>query len=608
MVRSFAVDNVLLMTLFFAVMLVQPVRDVLIPRLLGKMYDAIRENRPFDRYLYIVIILIVALQLSWIAADLIEVNLNPELRRHAMKTIMRHVFGQNAHDLKEVDSANVVARVVELPSATLSLFSAAKAEIIPAIISFLGAFGYLLYKDYRLALGLLIAVSVTMWGVYAVLKRCSTQAEDCQVDRATFAGHMDDVLRNMRAVVGLHAEREELSSIDATFERTKQTCSGAVRCTLSAKYVAIPAMLIFLVIAARYSFGKLQQGKATSGDMVEYLLIGFFVNSSVIKLTDIFEDVVHRWSVVQNALSVFEVCEPPTASDAALCSSLKLRGQMKGGFPPPPRRGIHLQNIWYSHFSGMGPQTGTGDAGDRSNANRRCAGCKDYKGSNKDTFKEKRLFRGLTVTIPDERITLIVGKVGCGKSTMLDLILGHKRPTCGTVYYDGVPLDTLIERKNAPRTFYVPQTPFLFNRTVYENIVYGLGNRTKELVYAGMKDFERSTGLPILRDFVDVLPSGLDTSVGLHGSQLSGGQRQLVWLSKLLFLNDVRVIVLDEPTASVDDRTKRIIRGLVQHVSKGKTVVMVTHDQKLLKLADNVLHLKRYDERGSGQVPDLQRK
>lgn len=253
-----------------------------------------------------------------------------------------------------------------------------------------------------------------------------------------------------------------------------------------------------------------------------------------------------------------------------------------------------MQDVWYAHGGG-------------NNDNNDDASTTDEKQQRRQQQNIQYAFRGLSVSIPRGRVTLLVGGVGTGKSTLLDLVLGHRRPTRGAVLYDGVPLDELERRGDTPRALYVPQTPMLFNRTVYENIAYGLcpGTCSKARVARRMREFERATGLPLCSGFVDVLPRGLDTPVGLHGSRLSGGQRQLVWLSKLLFLDDVELVVLDEPTASVDDRARRTVRGLVRHATQGRdgaprTVLMVTHDRKLLDLADRVVRLERRRERGEG--------
>jgi ABC-type multidrug transport system fused ATPase/permease subunit len=127
---------------------------------------------------------------------------------------------------------------------------------------------------------------------------------------------------------------------------------------------------------------------------------------------------------------------------------------------------------------------------------------------------------------------------------------------------------------------YVPQVPILFNRSVYENISYG-NNISKDEIINILQEYN------ILKEFSN-LEKGLDTPIGKNGSRLSGGQRQLVWCLRVL-LNNPDVLILDEPTASIDFKTKEILNALLDKVMKDKIVIMVTHDDYLLQKADRVI-------------------
>lgn len=94
----------------------------------------------------------------------------------------------------------------------------------------------------------------------------------------------------------------------------------------------------------------------------------------------------------------------------------------------------------------------------------------------------------------------------------------------------------------------------------------------------------------VLKEFQN-LENGLDTVIGKNGSKLSGGQRQLVWCLRV-FLNNPDILILDEPTSSIDVRTKMILDRLLQDIMKHKTVIMVTHDDHLLQSANRVIVMK----------------
>jgi ABC-type dipeptide/oligopeptide/nickel transport system ATPase component len=195
--------------------------------------------------------------------------------------------------------------------------------------------------------------------------------------------------------------------------------------------------------------------------------------------------------------------------------------------------------------------------------------------------------------------TLIVGEIGSGKSTIISLLLKYQTPQRGEIFLQGIPYSSIPTEELRQRIIYIPQTPILLNRTVYDNIVYGIpANISKEKVEALIHDTKLSR-------FLSNLPKGLDTSVGVHGNHLSGGQRQIVWILKAILMNP-EIIIMDEPTAAVDDETKSIIHYLLKNIVRGKTVIMITHDPYLLKFANRIITLKdgkvMDDTRGQGVI------
>jgi len=178
-----------------------------------------------------------------------------------------------------------------------------------------------------------------------------------------------------------------------------------------------------------------------------------------------------------------------------------------------------------------------------------------------------------------------VGKIGSGKSTLISLLMKYQTPQAGEIFIKGVPYSTLSSKEIRKRVCYIPQSPILLNRSVYENIVYGLSAPPNaEEIMATIKQLG-------LTSFLENLPKGLDTNVGVHGSKLSGGQRQIIWILKALF-SKPDIIIMDEPTAAVDDSTKQSVHKLLTKVMKDKTVIMITHDPYLLKFASRVITMK----------------
>jgi ABC-type bacteriocin/lantibiotic exporter with double-glycine peptidase domain len=201
-----------------------------------------------------------------------------------------------------------------------------------------------------------------------------------------------------------------------------------------------------------------------------------------------------------------------------------------------------------------------------------------YKGS------KNPILHAITLGIAQGQRVLIKGRIGCGKSTLLRLLMKYKVPQLGEIYLGHKPYSQLSAKMVRSIVGYVPQTAILFNRSIYENITYGVNNVSKEDV------IKMLTHLGLSHIF-DTFPEGIDANVGKNGNKLSGGQRQIVWILRVL-LQDPTIILMDEPTASIDDKTKDTVRELLGEVMKSRTVIMVTHDDYLETFADRIIELK----------------
>ncbi|MFZ5467050.1 MAG: type I secretion system permease/ATPase [Pseudomonadota bacterium] len=183
---------------------------------------------------------------------------------------------------------------------------------------------------------------------------------------------------------------------------------------------------------------------------------------------------------------------------------------------------------------------------------------------------------------PGERVG-IIGRSGSGKSTLARLLLGLYEPQDGAVLLDGVDIKQVDPAELRRRVGYVPQDVMLFYGTVRDNIVFGLPMVEDEAV-------RRAAEMAGVSEFVDQHPLGYDLVVGERGEGLSGGQRQTVVIARAL-LRDPSIMVMDEPSNSMDVMSEsRLVQRLKEGLA-GKTFVLVTHRSSLLALVDRLILL-----------------
>lgn len=189
----------------------------------------------------------------------------------------------------------------------------------------------------------------------------------------------------------------------------------------------------------------------------------------------------------------------------------------------------------------------------------------------------------VTFAIPARAFTTLMGESGAGKTTVADLIMGLIRPDDGVIEIDRVPLDDLDLNAWRHQIGYVPQDNLLLHRSVLGNVTLGDDRLTEA-------DAERALRASGAWPFVEQMPDGIHSIVGERGARLSGGQRQRVMIARAL-AHRPGLLILDEATAALDERTERGICATLRELVDPLTIVAVTHQTALAEAADHVLQL-----------------
>ena len=181
-------------------------------------------------------------------------------------------------------------------------------------------------------------------------------------------------------------------------------------------------------------------------------------------------------------------------------------------------------------------------------------------------YGDKFVLENISMKIKKGEKVAFVGKIGSGKTTLVKLLMGYQPLVLGSITIGGVSVNEMSDDDIRKNIFYIPQKPKLFNRTIYENIVYGIESKpSKEQIIDIMKLYDMS----FKRD--------LDDLAGVEGNSLSGGQRQMVWLLRSI-LSPASILIMDEPTSALDPTNKKLINSIINKISVNKTVIIISHD------------------------------
>jgi ATP-binding cassette subfamily B protein len=204
------------------------------------------------------------------------------------------------------------------------------------------------------------------------------------------------------------------------------------------------------------------------------------------------------------------------------------------------------------------------------------------------------VLKEISFKVAPGQIVALMGSTGSGKSSLVNLLPRFYEYSSGSLKLDGVELERYPRRYLRSQIGIVEQEPFLFSRTIRENITYGVERQVSD------EEVQRAAEAAEIHEVIQGFPNGYNTLVGERGVTLSGGQKQRVAIARTL-LKDPRILILDDATSSVDTETEARIREALQSLMVGRTTFIIAHRVQTAMDADLLLILDkgRIVERGT---------
>ena len=200
------------------------------------------------------------------------------------------------------------------------------------------------------------------------------------------------------------------------------------------------------------------------------------------------------------------------------------------------------------------------------------------------SYGEKKIFEEFSALFPVNSLNVLAAPSGSGKTTLLDIIAGLLTPLEGSVLVEGKELTDIDLNWWRGNLGYVPQELELLHQSIKLNISVGIKWLNDDSIINAL----RRVGM---MEYVESLDNGFDTIVGERGKKLSGGQRQRIIIARAL-AHSPKILLLDEPTSSLDTESASHVIQLLKDLSSSLTIIVASHDHKLIEKADNVIFLK----------------
>lgn len=533
--KGFAREHPWMIAASLALLAVMPLQDVMLPHLTGRMFAAAHGKSRALAPFVAVAVAIAALQSMHVASDFVDARMFPALQTYLRARMMSCVLERRDEvrlsNSGDVHGGALVAEFVKVPVTVSFWFETAKS-LVPYLLVYVCAAAYFATIDLPLAGGLAAVVAVLFASLVASISRCTPISAQRDAAFNDVHENVDDTVRNLPAVLTRMCGRDEVARLVELDRRHEIETFDTALCGMTIKIWMVPIVVCYsavLVLRCRYLS---LAGRIDTGTFVSVVVVTLYLCASMLRIVAHSRAMVFNWGVLHTS-----------AGELAACAAA---ARPHGGA---------------AAVTPVAPATAPPCASDGGRRRRPplVSLCNVHAG---------RALRGVTLNVEEGERVAVIGHIGSGKSTLLHVIMRLVRPDAGEVrlrgqLYDEVPIEKVR------RSFgYVPQNAVLFDRTILENVLYGNPGKSAEDVGELVRRLGADGFVASLGD------DGLLAQAGKNGSNLSGGQRQLVWCMRVL-LGEPTALLLDEPTASMDAASRK---ALVSAMAKVPTVVLVTHD------------------------------
>lgn len=507
--------------------------------LIGRAIDCIGETLDYERMIPIlitiaVIIPIVAI-LQWLMYFLTNKithttvkNLRTDVFNHLQKLPLAYIDA-NSH-------GDIISRVVNDVDAVSDGLLQGFQQFFTGIVTIIGTLMFMISLNWQIAL-VVVCITPLSFAVAAVISRlCFKKFKEQSIIKGELTGYINEHIGSQRLVKAFGFEKTAELQFNEINERLN-VC-GKMAQFYSALTNPCTRFVNSLVYAGVGVFGALSAAKAVSGGFTVGDLSCFLQYAN--QYTKPFNEISGVITELQNALAsaarIFNLIdEPEEIPDTENSSLSKCDGR------------VEISNVDFSYVP------------------------------------EKPLIENLNLSVKSGQHIAIVGPTGCGKTTLINLLMRFYDVTSGEIRVSGKPIKS-ITRNSLRKSFgIVLQETWVFEGTVRENISYGKPDAALDEIIAAAKAAHAHS-------FIKRLPQGYDTVI-TNSAELSQGQRQLLSIARVM-LTLPPMLILDEATSSIDTRTEMKIQSAFDKLMEGRTSFVVAHRLSTIREADCILVMK----------------
>jgi ABC-type multidrug transport system fused ATPase/permease subunit len=506
-----------------------PFQNVYLPSVYGNLINSIKNNDNFVNLFIYIIVILSLLQVGHLLSSSHDVKLYPSFQSFIRKEMIELIFNKFETNYNDLATGELISKFIKIPSHVSKWYDKFKGYMLPYLMVYVVSI--ILFFKYDKVLGICLFLLLFVFICIIIIVIIHSFKSSIHKDDKHNEIHeeIEDILKNLVSVYSYNEKEKELNKIKDVEKEYKDSYEDMMKYETIIRMYVTPLVIIFLVLFLLRCIKLSNKKHIDFSKFVPLFIILTYILNSMIILTDQSKELLFDIGIIFNFEKLLKIDKNNI-----------INSENKN----------HNSILFINNVSVKYPKTNS------------------------------YVLKNLNLHIEKGDKLAITGPVGSGKTTLIKLILKLKIPTEGNLYIDGINYVNLTANDLRKRIAYIQQNSLLFNRTIIENIKYG--NDVDDYIILNI--FEKYK----LNEYFN----NLYVKAGKNGSLLSGGQKQII-LAIRLILSNSDIIILDEHTSALDNKTKHIVMKMIFDHCKDKTIIIISHDNDIIKYANRIYKLNK---------------
>ncbi len=451
------------------------------------------------------------------------------------KAVFSHVIELHPGYFETNKSSEIQSRITTDTTLLQSLIGSSVSLALRNTLMCIGGIIWLFVTNVKLTLIVMVAVPLVITPILIFGRRVRKLSKSSQDEIAHVGSYVGESLQNIKTVQGYNHQSIDVIKFSDQVELAFKVALQRIR-QRSFLTAAVMLLVFSAIVMMMWMGGKdVLAGNITPGELIAFVFYSVVVGSSVATVSQVIGELQRAAGATERLMELLHATNlilPPAENKERLGKDIEGK--------------IQLKNITFAYAS----------------------------------RPETPAIKNFNLSVDPGKSLALVGPSGAGKTTLFELLLRFYDVQDGSILFENINISDLDPKELRKHIAIVPQQPALFSANVWENILYGNPDASREQIHEAAK-------AAYATEFIEQLPEQYDTYLGESGVRLSGGQRQRIAIARAI-LKDPEVLLLDEATSALDAESEHMVQMALDHLMKNRTTIIIAHRLATVKNVDQI--------------------